>query len=68
MVKRYLSDFEQGYFYARQRYRDLAEGLGRAALLDLAGALRKTTGSDAELARGIAAGISEMVQAEKEEG
>lgn len=44
---------------------ELADGFGMQALLDLAATLAGATGSDAELAKSIAAGIKEMAQAEK---
>jgi len=65
MAKEYPSDFARGYEYARQRYRKLAAGFGRAALLDLAAALASTDGGNTELARGMAAGLDEMMRAEK---
>jgi len=68
MAKRYASDFERGYDYARRRYGELAGGFSPQALLDLAAVLRRVAGGDAELARGIAAGISELVRANKAGG
>lgn len=65
MAKQYLSDFARGYEYARRRYGELAVSFDRAALLDLAAALARTTGGNTELARGMAAGLDEMMRVEK---
>lgn len=68
MAREYLSDFARGYDYARQRYAELAAGFGARTLLELAATLHKATGSNAELARGIAAGFAELARAEEEGG
>jgi len=68
MAKRYASDFERGYDYARKRYGEPAAGFDPKTLLALAAALCEVTGGDAELARGIAAGIDDLVRAAKEDG
>ncbi len=64
MAKDYPSDFARGYEYARRRYGELAARFGRAALLDLAAALARTTGGNVELARGMAAGLNEIMRRE----
>ncbi len=68
MAERYLSDYARGYDYARRRYGELMAGFDRAMLLDLAAALARTDGDNAELARGMAAGLAELAQAKKNEG
>ncbi len=65
MAKDYRSDFARGYEYARRRYGELAASFGRAALLDLAAALARTDGGNAELARGMAAGLAAMARADR---
>jgi hypothetical protein len=65
MAKDYASDFARGYEYARQRYGELAVSFGRATLVELAGALARTEGGNAELARGMAAGLAEAARAER---
>jgi len=65
MAKDYPNDFARGYDYARRRYGELADSFGPQVLMDLAAALFNATGSNAELARGIATGIDEMTRAEK---
>jgi hypothetical protein len=54
--------------YARRRYGELAAGFDRAVLLDLAAALARMDGDNAELARGMAAGLAELAQTKKNEG
>lgn len=60
MAKQYPSDFARGYDYGRRRYADLVAVVSLDALLALASALHAVTGSDAELAQGIAAGLGDM--------
>ncbi len=68
MAKEYPSDFARGYEYARRRCGELAACFGRATLLDLAAALARATDGNAELARGMAAGLDEMMRTEKSGG
>ncbi len=68
MATDYQSDFARGYEYARRRYGELAACFSRAVLLDLAAALARADGGNAELARGMAAGLAELAQAKKNDG
>ncbi len=65
MARNYPNDFARGYEYARRRYGELAACFGRAVLLDLAAALARTDGGNAELARGMAAGFAEQAGANR---
>ena len=67
MAEQYPSDFARGYEYARRRYGELATCFRRAVLLDLAAALARTDGDNAELARGMAAGLAELARAKKDD-
>ncbi|KJS18379.1 MAG: hypothetical protein VR69_00675 [Peptococcaceae bacterium BRH_c4b] len=60
MSKRYLSDFEQGYKYARQWHTALLAKKSPRDILELAKAFFLFTGDTAELARGIGAYYQEL--------
>jgi len=67
MADKCLSDLARGCGCARRRYGELAAGFGRAALLKLAAALARKTGDGAELARGMAAGLTALARAERKD-
>jgi hypothetical protein len=60
-----ISDFERGYNYAKRQFGRLVDSISNAELRELAIVLAKTTGDNAELARGIAAYFVELAEEDR---
>ncbi|MBP2656315.1 MAG: hypothetical protein H6Q73_3884 [Firmicutes bacterium] len=57
-----MTDFEEGYYYAKQRNEELVEKSTLSELLELAEVFNEVVGENAELARGMAAYYIEMAR------
>jgi len=57
-----MTDFEEGYYYAKQRNEEVAEKNTLPELLELAEVFTEFKGENAELARGMAAYYTELAR------